>query len=420
MPASPDLPDLAAFGGRSTASGRSRGPGPSRRAVLTGLGAAGVAGLSGCGLGLPGLGSGAAGTGSPGSASPAAGTDVSATDKVVAWSSWVDYLDLEPMTNSYPTLRQFEHETGITPAYSVDIDDNETYYRTVVARLRQGRDIGRDLIVVTDWMVARLIRQGYVQRLDHANIPNLVNLRADLRDVAFDKGRNYSLTWQSGFTGIGFNVKRLRDEGITLTSVSDLWQDKLHNRVVVLSEMRDTIGLIMLDQGKDPATFTAGDFAAALQVLRNQLERGQIRQVAGNGYLDLLTGGDAVAALAWSGDIAGLGPDYRFVLPDRGGLAWSDDLVVPIGATHKQNAEILMNYYYDPAVMAKVGAVDSYVGPVEGTREAIAKIDPTLATNPLIFPLSDPASPRKVHTVRALDPAEEAKFTASFDAVLGV
>ena len=283
----------------------------------------------------------------------------------------------------------FQSETGIKATYAEDIDDNDSYYGKVQGQLRNGDDIGKDVITLTDWMADRMIRQGYVQELDKSNIPNAANLTPKLQDVGFDPGRKYTLTWQSGYAGIGYHKGKV---GRELKTLDDLWAPDLKGKVVVLSEMRDTVGVIMMSQGVDISKdFTEDQFNAALDVLQKQIDSGQIRQVKGNSYLEDLQSGNAIAAIAWSGDILVAqfeteDPDYTFALPETGGTLWSDNLMVPIGSPHKANAEKLMNYYYDPAIAAEVAAWVNYICPVEGAKEEMEKIDPSLVDNPLIFP----------------------------------
>jgi spermidine/putrescine transport system substrate-binding protein len=402
----------------------------SRRSMLSGAGALGLgAFLSACGTSAPGS------TGASGSTKPTAAVDKSSTDKVVNWANWAAYLDFDETSKTYPTLQDFQKLTGIKASYYEEIEDNASYYAKVQAQLHQGKDIQRDIMVLTDWMATRVIREGLVQKLDLAQIPNAKNILPTLQNVGFDPGRNYSLTWQTGYTGIGYNKPELEKLGIPAPkTLADLWQPKLKNRVTVLSEMRDTIGVIMIAQGKKPESFTADDFNNALSVLEKQLNDGQIRQVAGQSYLQQLVSKDALAVICWSGDISQANTDYlakhpdvkegpfEFTIPEDGGMLWSDNLMIPIGSPHKQNAELLFNYYYDPKVAAKVAAYVNYVCPVQGAHDEMAKlpgIDKTLLDSYLIFPTADFLKSR-VHMIRPLTQAEETDFTASFQKVLGL
>lgn len=384
-----------------------------RRSVLAGAGAVGVGALSACGTkGTPG------GSGS-GPAKPKAAVDRSATDKSVNWANWTLYLDYDDKTKKYPTLEAFQKESGITATYAEDIEDNDSYYGKISGQLKNGQDIGKDIIVLTDWMAARVIRQGYVQKLDAAAIPNKANIDFAYASPDYDPGRDYSLTWQGGFAGLAWNKDKLPGG---LKSVADLWKPELKGRVEVLTEFRDTVALIMGAQGVDfSGDFTDGQFMNGIEELQKHVSSGQIRSVKGNSYKEDLISGDALAVIGWSGDITQINFEnddkWAFALPDSGGTLWADNMVVPIGSPRKKNAETLMNYYYDPKVAAEVAAYVNYICPVQGAREEMEKLDPELAKNVYIFP--DAALLAKAKKFRSLTPQQETKYTAAFQTVLG-
>jgi spermidine/putrescine transport system substrate-binding protein len=377
----------------------------SRRGLLAGLGAgAATLALAACSTG-----------GASGKPTPA--KDNSSTDKTMTWANWQAYLDQND-DGGYPTLEAFQKQSGITVKYDVAVDDNNTYYAKVKDQLALGKDIGADTVCLTDWMIARWIRLGYVQSFDESAIPNKKNLVANLQDIDFDPGRKKSLPWQSGFAGICWNKEKL-PQG--LKSVDDLWKPELKGKVGVLSEMRDTMGLLLLQQGVDISkTFSDADFDKAIDTLTKKVSDGQIRNIKGNSYLNDLKSGDTLAAICWSGDITQLnaeaGDNWEFVLPEAGGTLWSDNFVIPIGSTRKANAEKLIDYYYQPEVAAEVAAWVNYITPVEGAKEAAVAIDPALADNQLIFPDADTLS--QAHIFRSLSTAEEQKYQAAFQKVI--
>lgn len=343
-------------------------------------------------------------------------TDESDTDKTLRWANWPAYID-EDDEGNYPTLLAFTEQTGIEVEYLVDVDDNNTYYAKVRDQLALGQDIGADTVCLTEWMVSRLVRLNYVQELNHDNIPNISNLTAALASPDFDPDRKRTLPWQAGFSGICWNKEKLPNG---LRSVEDLWNPELRGRVGVLSEMRDTMGLILLQQGSDITDFTADEFGQAMDTFREQVESGQVGAVRGNSYLEDLVNEDTLAAICWSGDItvinAEAGDKWEFAIPEAGGTLWNDAFVVPMGSTHKKNAETLMNYYYEPEVAAEVAAWVNYVTPVDGAKEAAIAIDPALAENQLIFPNEETLS--RVHVFRSLSNSEEQEFGAEFQSVL--
>ncbi|WP_448809479.1 ABC transporter substrate-binding protein [Agromyces bauzanensis] len=372
--------------------------------------------LAGAGAGASALALAACSTGG-GQAKPTPAADNSANDKTLNWANWAAYID-EDDAGNYPTLVAFEEETGIKVNYDVAVDDNNTYYGKVKDQLALGQDIGADTVCLTDWMVARWIRFGYTQELDHANIPNLKNLTTSLQDVDFDPGRKMSVPWQGGFAGICWNKEAVPGG---LASVSDLWSADLKGRVGVLSEMRDTMGLIMLENGVDiSGDWGDEEYAAAIDILSKQVDDGQIRNIKGNSYLEDLKSEDTLAAICWSGDItvinAEAGDKWEFAIPTAGGTLWNDNFLVPIGSTRKTNAETLINYYYEPEVAAEVAAWVNYITPVVGAKEAAMAIDPELAENQLIFPNEQTLS--NAFVFRSLSGAEEQKYQADFQSIL--
>jgi spermidine/putrescine transport system substrate-binding protein len=372
--------------------------------------------LAGAGAGASALALAACSTGG-GQAKPTPAADKSANDKTLNWANWAAYID-EDDAGNYPTLVAFEEETGIKVNYEVAVDDNNTYYGKVKDQLALGQDIGADTVCLTDWMVARWIRFGYTQALDHGNIPNLKNLTPSLKDVDFDPGREMSVPWQGGFAGICWNKEAIPGG---LSSVSDLWNPELKGRVGVLSEMRDTMGLLMLENGVDiSGDWGDEEYNEALEQLRKQVEDGQVRNIKGNSYLEDLKSEDTLAAICWSGDItvinAEAGDKWEFLIPTGGGTLWNDNFLVPIGSSRKTNAETLINYYYEPEVAAEVAAWVNFITPVVGAQEAAMAIDPELAENQLIFPNEETLS--NAYVFRALSGAEEQKYQADFQSIL--
>jgi spermidine/putrescine transport system substrate-binding protein len=310
-----------------------------------------------------------------------------------------------------PTLDAFMQQSGIDVSYSEDIDDNDSYYAKVAPQLRAGQSIDRDIFTLTDWMAARVIRDQLCQPLELIQMPNVVsNLLQPLKDVSFDPGRQHSITWQSGFAGIGYNKEKV---GRELKSLDDLWTDDLKGRVVVLSEYRDTAALVMQDQGVDiTSDWGKAEFEKAVAFIEQKIDEGYIRKVKGNSYMEDLTSGNAVAGITWSGDIFVLAadtedPNWTFTLPESGGTLWSDNMMVPITSTHRSNAQRLMDYYYDPAVAAQVAAWVNYVCPVEGAQAEMEKIDPELAESPWIFPSVEFIEDNNVQQFRVLDADED-------------
>ena len=375
------------------------------------------AAAGGAALSVPGLLAACGGDGIEGGAQEAGGEAGDRTLKSpLVISNWPLYIDIDEETKQRPTIQQFMQEHGIAVRYIEDINDNNEFFAKIQPALSQGDSIDRDIIVLTDWMAARLIRLGWVEPLDREALPNAENLIDALASPAFDPEREFSLPWQSGMTGIGFNPELTGGE---VTSISQLLEDPtLAGKVTVLSEMGDTVGLVMLDNGDDPAQVTDDAFRRAIDRLQQAVDSGHIRQFTGNEYGGPLVSGDLAAAVAWSGDIVQLqldNPDLRWVVPEAGAMIWTDNMLIPKGG-HAYTASTFMNFVYDPAVMAQIEAWVNYIPPVEGTKEAIVEIDEELAENPLIFPTEEMLANTHIFDTEA---TENEDYREQFQALLG-
>jgi spermidine/putrescine transport system substrate-binding protein len=372
----------------------------SRRAVLAGAGGLGAAGLlAACGGG---------------------GSDTADTANGVRWGNWPLYLDYDENTKKYPTLEKFIAETGISAQYFEDYNDNDEFFGKVQAQLKLGEDIGYDLVTPTDWMAARWIRLGYTQKYDAANIPNKSNILDSLASPSFDPNREQSLTWQGIMSGFGWNVEK-NPKGIR--TLDELFAPQNKGKIIVLSEMRDTIGIIAQAQGVNLQTITEDQFMNAVDFMAKKIADGWIRGVKGNEYAEDLTSGDAAAVIGWSGDMFILKSEnegkFDFAIPESGGTISGDNFLIPstVSAEAKVNAEKLINFYYDPAIAAEVAAYVNYVCPVKGAQAEMEKISPELASSPFIFP--DDATSKKLAVFRSLTPAEETTWGEAFQKAAG-
>jgi spermidine/putrescine transport system substrate-binding protein len=370
----------------------------SRRSVLAGAGAvAGAGALASCGFG--------------------GGSDSS---NAVRWGNWPLYLDVDDSGKKYPTLQAFTKETGIDVKYFEDYNDNDEFFGKVQAQLKLGKDIGYDLVCPTDWMSARWIRLGYTQKFDAANIPNASNILDTLASPSFDPKREQSLTWQGIMGGFGWNTAK-NPKGVR--TLDDLFSPGNKGKIVVLSEMRDTVGIILRSQGVSLQTVTEDQFMNAVDFLAKKIADGWIRGVKGNEYAEDLTSGDATAVIGWSGDMFILKSEnegkFDFAIPESGGTISGDNMMIPstVTAEAKASAEKLINYYYEPSVAAEVAAYVNYVCPVKGAQAEMEKIDPDLAKSEFIFPSAKTMA--NLSVFRSLTPTEETTWTEAFQKAAG-
>jgi spermidine/putrescine transport system substrate-binding protein len=331
----------------------------------------------------------------------------------------------EAEDGSRPTLERFQEESGITVEYKEEYNDNDEWYGINRNELIAGKDVGADLICPTDWLAARLVNDGQVQKLDIANIANHKNIAPAYLGAEYDANREFTIPYQGILGGIAYNkelYKELTGKDAP-TSVDDLWAPELNGRVVLISEMRDTMGVVAQSKGIDIASassLTEDAFMTVIDDLAALYADGKIRAFAGNEYMDGFAADEYVAGIVWSGDVVQMNfaagfEKFGFFIPESGGTISADMFTVPMGATHKKNAEALINFYYDPKNAAELAAWVNYITPVVGAYEEAVILDPELAENKLIFP--DEAFLASTHAFRALSAQEEQSFATAWGRV---
>ena len=293
-------------------------------------------------------------------------------------SNWPFYIDNK-------TVPEFEKETGLKVKYTEDVNDNNEFFSKLQPNLQDGDSAGRDIFVVTDWMAKKMYDLGYLHELDKEAIPTVEeNLNPSLESPAFDPERDFSVPWQSGMTGLIVNS----DEA-DATSIEDIFDPRYKGKVTVLTELRDTVPLVMKADGVDVENATAEDWQAAIDKLGEAVESGQIRDFTGNDYTDDMARGDITVAIGWSGDAVQLqddDPAIEFRMPEEGCILWSDNMVIPVGAPNPTAAYEWMNYVYEPKNQAQIADYNYYVTPVAGVQEILEEQGSAAAKSDLVFP----------------------------------
>ncbi len=329
------------------------------------------------------------------------------------FANWPFYIDTEPPT----TNETFTEQTGIAVNYFEEINDNADYFATVQQQLSQGESIGRDIFVFTDnsRFPGILVGEGWVEPLDKEQIPNIANLVDAQASPPFDPDREYSLPWMGGMTGIAWN------EDVTgpVESIEQLLGDEsLKGKVSMLTELADSVGLVMLANGDDPSSVTDATFQSAIDRVQDAVDSEQIVRFTGNDFAQPLTRGTFAASVAWSGDVVQLladNPNLKWAIPKDGGMIWTDNMFIPTGGDVSVASQY-MNFVYDPVVAARLAAAIAYVTPVKGAKEELAKTDPETANNPLIFPDDATLAQVKQFDSKALDNDE---YISAWQKVLG-
>jgi spermidine/putrescine transport system substrate-binding protein len=311
----------------------------------------------------------------------------------------------------------FQKATGITVDYKEDFNDNEQWFAKVKEPLSRKQDIGADLVVPTQFMALRLKGLNWLNEISEAGVPNRKNLRPDLLDASVDPGRKYTAPYMTGMVGLAYNRAAT---GRDITKIDDLWDPAFKGRVSLFSDVQDGLGMIMMSQGNSPENPTTETVTKAVDLVREQKEKGQIRRFTGNDYSDDLAAGNIAVAQAYSGDVVQLqadNPDLKFVVPESGGDWFIDTQVIPYTTQNQKAAEAWINYVYDRANYAKLVAFTQYVPVLSNMTDELNKIDPKLGANPLINPPADVQA--RLKSWAALTDEQTQEFNNLYAAVTG-
>jgi spermidine/putrescine transport system substrate-binding protein len=333
--------------------------------------------------------------------------------KSMYFANWPLYIE-----EDRGTLKEFEKKYGTKVKYVEEINDNTEFFGKVRQQYERGDSGGRDIHVVSDWMADRMIQLGYVQRFDKKELPNVqANLIERLKSPPFDPKRDFSVPWQSGQTGIIYLDDKVKREP---KSVEDLFDPAYKGKVTMLTEMRDSVGVVAAHLGHDPERATLDQFMEAIDLIDKHVQSGQIRGFTGNEYIKDLPKADSWLVLGWSGDAISLSAEQKnikFAYPESGFHLWTDNMQIPVGAPAAYTAEKFIDFVYDPKVAVDITAYVNYMCPVEGVQEILAQRDPKLAESQFIFPDSQTLSNSFVF--RGLKPEEARELDDAFQRVIG-
>lgn len=298
------------------------------------------------------------------------------------FANWPLYMDKS-------VLKDFDKEYGGKVKYVEEINDNNEFFGKVRQQLTQSRDIGRDIVVLTDPMAAKWVRSGFVSPYDKKNVPNAKNLVPNLQSIGYDPKRQFTLPFQSGAVSLGYDI---RATGGEIKSIKELFNPKYKGKTTMLTEPYDSASTVLIMQGKDPAKATLDDMLGAIEYIADQNAKGQFRRFTGNDFTTDLTKGNVAIVLAYSGDMVQLqadNPNLRFAYAEEGCITFTDNLMLPAKVAHPYAAETMMNFLYEPEIAAKLCAYINYISPVDGIKPILEKSDPEIAENELIFPPDD-------------------------------
>ncbi len=329
-----------------------------------------------------------------------------AQERVVNFYNWSNYM-------APGVLDAFTKETGIKVVYDT-FDANET----LETRLLAGKS-GYDVVVPTAYFLQRQIQARIFQKLDKTKLPNLANVWPVVAErlATYDPGNGFAANYMWGTTGIGYNVKAVRDI-LGPDAKIDSWD--IVFRTENLAKFRDC-GVHMLDSaddilpaalnylGLDPNSTKQADLEKAADVVSKV--RPYVRKFHSSEYLSALATGEICFVVGWSGDIkqaqsraaeANNGVEIGYAIPKEGAQMFFDNLAIPADAKNVAEAYELINYLYRPDVAAKNSDFLSYAN---GNLASQKLINPKIINDTTIYP--DDATLKKLFVITARDPATQ-------------
>jgi spermidine/putrescine transport system substrate-binding protein len=391
------------------------GPALSRRSFLR------AAGLGAGALSLSALLAACGDEGGGGTKTPEAYDWSSKTQAgTVTFVNWPLYIDQAKVNGEvvHPTLEAFTDSTKIEVDYEDLIQDYASFFGKIAPQLRAGQATGYDLVVMgyPKWLPLMISRE-YLVPLDPSYLQNFKRHAAQkYKEAPYDPGNVWSIPYQSGITGIGYNIEMI---GRELTSVQELFNPAFEGKVGMFRDTEDTPNMALIASGVNPPDATEDDWQKAADLLIKQRDDRIVRQYFGQGYIGALQSGEVALSLAWSADVlqsinAGY-DNLRFIVPDEGGLLWTDSMCIPFGAEHPVDAIMLMDHFFRPQIAAMLTSWIQNVSPVPEAQQILRDQGDPVADNPLVFPTEEMYA--RMRGYRVLEGEEQDRWDDLFLAI---
>jgi spermidine/putrescine transport system substrate-binding protein len=300
------------------------------------------------------------------------GSPVMAGEKVYVYN-WTEYIPES-------VLAQFTDETGIEVVYTT-YESNETMY----AKLKLVKEDGYDVVVPSTYFVSKMGREGLLQPLDHAVLPNKKDLDARLLDKPYDRGNVYSIPYMWGSTGIAYNSSVIPEGEVT--SWKDLWNPKYKGKLLLQDDMREVFHMALKIQGRSSNTTDPKEIESAYLMLKDLMpnvllfnsDSPRLPYLAGEVNVGMIWNGEAWMAQQENDKI-------RYVYPREGANLWVDSFVIPKTARNVGNAHAFINFMMKPEVAKECVEANGYATPV---TTALPLLEENVRTSPTVFPAAE-------------------------------
>ncbi len=276
--------------------------------------------------------------------------------------NWGEYIS-DGSDGALDVLEEFEELTGITVRYTMFASNEEMY-----AKIKSG-GVSYDVIIPSDYMVARMAAEGMLLKLDYDNIPNAALIGDSYTGLEYDPGDEYSVPYMWGIVGIIYNSTMIEDE---ITSWDALWDERFMGNILMFSNSRDAFGISLARLGYSMNTENPDEIRQAADELKAQ--KMLVQAYVMDEIFNKMEGGEAAIAPYYAGDAITMiseNPDLRFVVPDETTNYFVDAMVIPAGAANKEAAEMFINFMCEPEISAANAEYIGYSTPVTDALELL-------------------------------------------------
>lgn len=298
---------------------------------------------------------------------------------VVNIYNWGDYIDPQ-------IISMFEKEYGVKAVYDTYATNEDLYIK-----LKKGGS-SYDVVIPSDYMIERMIRENLLAKLDFDNIDQYKNIDDDFLNLDYDPSNEYSVPYMWGTVGIIYNKEMVSRP---LTSWADLWDEEFSGQIIMLNSQRDSIAVALKKLHYSMNTRDIKELEEAKNELISQ--KPLVYAYLGDEVKSVMTGGEAAIAVVWSGDAVIMmqeNEDLEYVIPSEGTNLWFDAMVIPENAKNKSGGEDFINFVSRPDIAALNAEYIGYSSPIslavdllpeELSNDPVAYPDPSLLINTEIF-----------------------------------
>jgi spermidine/putrescine-binding protein len=301
-----------------------------------------------------------------------------------AWSEYVPQALLDGFTK----------DTGIKVNYDTYSSNEE-----LLAKLQAGAS-GYDVIIPSDYVVAIMIKQGLLQQLDMSKVPNFSNIGDNFKNLDYDPGNKYTVPYQWGTSCLVVDTSKVTRP---ITKWADLWDPAFNQKVVLLDDEREVLGMVLEVLGYDKNTTDPAQLDAAKAKFQELLPN--VRLFDSDSPKTALLAGDVWIGETWNGEAAlahSENPSISYIFPEEGCTIWYDNLAIPKDPPHLDAAQTLINYFLKPESSVLITKEFPYSSPNTAGLELLKTQDPDAYQAYMSFPATNPTPEdmKRLHLIK--------------------